>query len=73
LYLFYILPFSFVHYSTNDAILTMSTGWYITSHTILSQQCQQDGTLQHKAMLSQQCQQDGTLQHKAMLSQQPSC
>jgi hypothetical protein len=38
-----------VHYSTNDAILTMSTGWYITSHTILSQQCQQDGTLQHKS------------------------
>jgi hypothetical protein len=28
---------------------------------MLSQQCQQDGTLQHKDMLSQQCQQDGTL------------
>ena len=37
-----------VHYSTNDVILTMSTGRYITAQKLLSQQCQHDGTLQYK-------------------------
>ena len=42
-------------------ISTVSTGWYITAQAML---CQQDGTLQCKAMVSQQSQQDGTLQYK---------